>query len=234
MRVLAPIFENLYQSLTGKRVQDFYFYQRDGTINQDLPLYNFWTVVSLYIGYYVVIFGLQRIMKGFQPIRFKNTVIVHNIFLSSMSLALLLMIVERLISPITEHGLFYAVCSADMWKDRGLELLYYINYLFKYYELLDTVFLVLAKKDLEFLHVYHHGMTLWLTWTQLAGNTSVQWVPIVLNLAVHVLVLLLCPSCHGSTNLVEEVFDHFPDRTVFHRSLVCLLLQLPRHHAKQF
>merc|ERR1711902_7312 len=85
-----------------------------------------------------------------------------------------------------EYDWFRIYCGLNYDDQRGtLTFIYYVNYLIKYYELLDTVVLALKHKPLTFLHCYHHPATLVLTWSQLVDNSGPQWIPILLNLMVH-------------------------------------------------
>jgi hypothetical protein len=69
-----------------------------------------------------------------------------------------------------------------------LIFLYYINYFFKYVELLDTVLLVLRGRTPKFLHVYHHAATLVLSWSQGQSETPMSWFIVSFNLAIHVIM----------------------------------------------
>ncbi|THH34129.1 hypothetical protein EUX98_g93 [Antrodiella citrinella] len=137
--------------------------------------------------YLVVIFSIQWFMKDRTALKLQYPFQAHNVFLSAGSFLLLILILEAVIPEIFKHGLFHGMCNVKMWTSR-LEFYYMINYYFKYLELLDTVFLALKKKPLAFLHVFHHSATALLCYSQLEGRTSVSWVPISLNLAVHVVM----------------------------------------------
>lgn len=69
-----------------------------------------------------------------------------------------------------------------------MQMIYYINSFFKVWEFMDTFLLAVRKKPIGFLHAYHHAATLILTWNQMMQHSAPQWVAIVLNLWVHVLM----------------------------------------------
>lgn len=137
--------------------------------------------------YYIVIFGGRELMRGRAPFKLQTAFIIHNWYLTVISGSLLVLFAQQLVPQLWRKGLYENICGRSGWTDK-LVVLYYLNYLTKYLELLDTVFLVLKKKPLTFLHTYHHGATALLCYTQLVGETSVSWVPITLNLTVHVVM----------------------------------------------
>ncbi|KDE09745.1 hypothetical protein MVLG_00145 [Microbotryum lychnidis-dioicae p1A1 Lamole] len=151
------------------------------------PLSTNTEVVSALAVYLAVIFGGQYLMQDRKAFQFKSLFMLHNFLLSAGSGLVLALMLEEVLPILYQHGFFYAICHTSAWTSR-LETYYIINYLFKYWELADTVFLVVKKKPLQFLHVFHHTATAALCYTQLNGRTSVSWVPIAANLTVHVLM----------------------------------------------
>ncbi|KAG7662787.1 ELO2 [[Candida] subhashii] len=181
---LWPIFNDLISSLSH-----YSFIPSEFSFNESLPLGTFPPVATAIITYYVVIFGGDYIFKKFQikPLILNGLFQCHNLFLTTLSLTLLVLMVEQLIPMIYHHGLYYAICNQQAWTQE-LVCLYYLNYLTKFCEFIDTVFLVVKQKKLTFLHTYHHGATALLCYTQLIGLTPISWVPIALNLGVHVVM----------------------------------------------
>jgi fatty acid elongase 3 len=197
---LWPIFEAVFEPIVGYKPQDFRF------VPGQTPLSTFKTCAVTLCTYYVIIFGGRELMRNREPFQLNFLFKVHNFYLTAISGVLLALFAEQLIPTVVRKGLFFAICDHEGgWTDK-LVILYYLNYLTKFLELIDTCFLFLKKKPLStytpshvrqnsymltcpaFLHTYHHGATALLCYTQLIGTTPVSWPVITLNLAVHVVM----------------------------------------------
>ncbi|KAK6436124.1 Fatty acyl-CoA elongase/Polyunsaturated fatty acid specific elongation enzyme [Oleoguttula sp. CCFEE 5521] len=179
---LWPIFREVFSKAVGYAPEKFRF------TPGSTPMATITETAIALVSYYVIIFGGREIMRDRQPLQLNGLFKIHNFYLTVISGVLLALFVEQLLPTLVNKGTFYAICDKNGgWTDK-LVVLYFLNYLTKYLELLDTVFLVLKKKPLTFLHTYHHGATALLCFTQLLGDTAVSWVPITLNLTVHVVM----------------------------------------------
>ncbi|KAI9818239.1 MAG: hypothetical protein M1832_004455 [Thelocarpon impressellum] len=179
---LWPLFSKLYAQVMGYPAEDFRFVQGQ------TPMSTLSATAIMIVSYYVVIFGGRELMRNRPAMKLNGLFMIHNLYLTIVSGALLALFIEQLLPTVVRRGTFYAICNRDGGWTKPLVVLYYLNYLTKYVELIDTLFLVLKKKPLTFLHCYHHGATALLCYTQLIGLTSVSWVPISLNLLVHVVM----------------------------------------------
>lgn len=182
---LWSIFNSVAPIVTqGRFVPDQFEFQFNHNLLSSLP-----PVLGVIAFYYTVIFGGNFLYKKLKlaPLKLKRLSQIHNLVLTSISFTLLALMVEQLFPIIYHHGLYFAICNKQAWT-QPLITLYYLNYLTKFFEFLDTVLLVLKQKKLTFLHTYHHGATALLCYTQLVGETPISWVPISLNLAVHVVM----------------------------------------------
>ena len=98
------------------------------------------------VAFCVCIPALAYFMKRRSSPPLKYLILLHNIFLcvASASLAFFLMLTlyAKHESAPSEFGAFRIYCGLSHHDQRGaLTFIYYVNYLLKYYELIDTVFL---------------------------------------------------------------------------------------------
>ncbi|ROW15458.1 hypothetical protein VPNG_02362 [Cytospora leucostoma] len=179
---LWPIFDKVWTLFAGYPVSEFKF------VAGSTPMSTLKETGIFVAVYYAIIFGGREFMRNREPFKLKSLFLIHNFYLTAISATLLALFIEQLLPTVVRGGIFHAICDHEGGWTQPLVVLYYLNYLTKYLELLDTVFLFLKKKPLTFLHCYHHGATAVLCYTQLLGSTSVSWVVITLNLTVHVVM----------------------------------------------
>jgi len=172
--------------LTAKQIDEFDF------IDGVTPLASIWTpfiVVPLYLLSIVLCKAIVNYRT--KPFQLNSVVIVHNSLLSISSALLFVALVIEICWMTMVSSMMEVFCNeSGRWIKGRVSCYYYINYIFKYIELLDTILLCLRGKPTPFLHVYHHAATLVLCFTQLRSDSCVQWLPIVVNLFIHIIMYL--------------------------------------------
>ncbi|KAF9228226.1 GNS1/SUR4 membrane protein [Gyrodon lividus] len=164
------------------------------------PLSTWPVVVSMTVTYLAVVFGTRETMKDRAPLKLTTLFRAHNLLLSAGSLVLMALIGEEAFWNWMKVGTYGSLCASEAYTKR-LEFYLMLNYYFKYYEFVDTVFLALRKKPLSFLHVYHHAATAVLAFVQLNARATMCWVAVFLNLGVHVLMYYYYFAAAGGAKL---------------------------------
>lgn len=122
-------------------------------------------------------------MKLFSPLQLHTSLIVHNIICCTASLVAMAV----LVLCIWTEGSIFTSWSEVPYLKTGI----FIYWVTKYYELLDTVFMLLRHKvrQISFLHVFHHASMAFL------ADYSFNYAPFIsiafglcLNSFVHVVM----------------------------------------------
>ena len=127
---------------------------------------------------------IWKILKGFIP--------MHNLILCFGSLIMFIGIFrEVVLRSFADGSVEWLLCESETTQPIGtLWFWSYIYYLSKYYELLDTL-LQLARGKYpphSFLHAYHHGGVILMSWVWIDTAATMQFVGSLFNTLVHVLM----------------------------------------------
>ena len=104
----------------GYPAQDFKF------IPGKTPFSTLKETVAMIILYVVVIFGGRGIMRNREPYKLNGLFKAHNLLLTIISGALLILFAEQLIPTLWRHGLYENICGASGWT-QPLVVLYYVS-----------------------------------------------------------------------------------------------------------
>jgi stearoyl-CoA desaturase (delta-9 desaturase) len=141
-----------------------------------------WQTIAtcLLIGYIPFVFVLQFAMKYIKPFDLHTPLQIWNCSLSALSFYGFSILVPRLFDVDFVHS----ITSLDY----GSGMSGYIVYLFnvsKLIEMVDTVFLVVRKKQLTFLHVFHHLTVAIYCYSTLFDGTALGYWYATMNTFVH-------------------------------------------------
>ncbi|OXA47231.1 putative fatty acid elongation protein 3, partial [Folsomia candida] len=145
-------------------------------------------VIQIAILYILTVHGLAWWMKNRKPFDLKKGLFAWNVALAVFSAFGWIRIFSELWDVLSsQNGFHRSVCVRDMFNvSTGFWSV--VVPMSKLAEFVDTIFIVLRKRPLTFLHVYHHSVTF-----VISVSTTVQGEPIIryygsLNLMVHTLM----------------------------------------------
>mmetsp|Transcript_49723 Transcript_49723/g.127898 ORF Transcript_49723/g.127898 Transcript_49723/m.127898 type:complete len:310 (-) Transcript_49723:273-1202(-) len=161
----------------------------------ELPLTSVYSVAATAVLYLLFIFSLKLIMSCRSPFELVTIGRLHNLILSVWSLYMCIGMGISAWKLFTLHGFRATFCLSDHpdYADKegeytgGIAYWMYMFFLSKYYELFDTVLLVLKKKQLKFIHVYHHAIVGSMVYSWLrAGAVPYAIGAVLWNTFIHV------------------------------------------------
>ena len=148
--------------------------------------------VTCCVIYVLVVFGLQRYMRGRAAFEIRRAQVAWNLLLAAFSWCGALRMVPYLAALISKHGFFASYCGSPLYFGaNGASALWTGLFCFsKVPELGDTLFIVLMKRKLLFLHWYHHVTVLLYTWSSYGGRNGAGIWFITMNFSVHAVMYL--------------------------------------------
>eukprot|EP01130_Rhizamoeba_saxonica_P014803 TRINITY_DN6504_c0_g1_i1.p1 TRINITY_DN6504_c0_g1~~TRINITY_DN6504_c0_g1_i1.p1 ORF type:complete len:265 (-),score=26.75 TRINITY_DN6504_c0_g1_i1:46-840(-) len=132
--------------------------------------------------YVLAIFSIKTAMKNRTPFNLKGPLLLWNIFLASFSIMGAFYTAPLFFSSLLKGGIEHEMCGLHSDTANPWVFLFCLS---KLPEFLDTIFIVLRKKKLIFLHWYHHIATMWFCWIAWVALLENGGAFAVLNLIVH-------------------------------------------------
>jgi len=145
----------------------------------------YWTS-CIWIGiiYIVLIFLGQYLMKNKTPYNLRGCLFFWNAFLAIFSILGTIRMFPELYFSLMNYGFEYTICS-DSFYDGHSGIWGALFAISKVFEMIDTLFIVLRKSPLIFLHWYHHVVTLWVCWYAVVTHLALGRWYAVMNYIVH-------------------------------------------------
>ncbi|GMS88460.1 hypothetical protein PENTCL1PPCAC_10635 [Pristionchus entomophagus] len=145
---------------------------------------NWMHTLTISVLYYAIVRGMERYLKDRPAFSLKAPLQLWNGALAVFSILGFVRFSEDLFLSLYNHGVYRSICYSVHPNDVAAfwSLLFAIS---KIVELGDTLFIVLRKKPLIFLHYYHHAAVLIYTVHSGAEHTAPGRAFISMNYLAH-------------------------------------------------
>ncbi|GFT58071.1 elongation of very long chain fatty acids protein 6 [Trichonephila clavipes] len=149
-----------------------------------------WHYACYYVVLYLlVIFGGQAYMKNRPGFEVRKLLAAWNIFLAAFSIFGISRTLPEMMHVLRKFGFTYSACNSSFLQDVNVTAFWsWMFTLSKVPELCDTLFIVIRKQSLIFLHWYHHITVLLFTWYAYPKQISTGRWYMVMNYFVHSLM----------------------------------------------
>ena len=137
--------------------------------------------------YLILVWSGRKRMSGQPPFDLRKPLVLWNIGLAVFSILGMVSIVPNFVNTLVFRGLDHTVCNGgSLLLDPQQAIWGYLFILSKIIEFGDTLFIVLRKSPLMFLHWYHHVTVCVYSWYGLGHTRSAvgDWFA-CLNFTVH-------------------------------------------------
>ncbi|XP_052781098.1 elongation of very long chain fatty acids protein 6-like [Mya arenaria] len=136
--------------------------------------------------YIIVVFGTQFYMHSRKKLELRPFLAFWSGLLAIFSILGSIRTMPELIIGLKVHGFEYSLCNNSFVLQGSITSVWTCMFtLSKVLELGDTVFIVLRKQPLIFLHWYHHVTVLMYTWFTYSQHVAAGRWFMVMNFVVH-------------------------------------------------
>jgi len=169
----------------------------DNAYHYENDLLNLNHVIGGTVAYVLGIKLIQYAMKDRKEFDLKWLMAYHNLFLCILSAVMASGTLFGAIQFLQDHGPWELYCAVHPLSNPSVDYsgrLWFWSWLFyasKYYEYLDTVFIVLRKRELSTLHFYHHMVIVPLCYLFLHYKVIGFWHGVVWNGTIHTFMYYL-------------------------------------------
>eukprot|EP00920_Eleutheroschizon_duboscqi_P029570 GHVT01071766.1.p1 GENE.GHVT01071766.1~~GHVT01071766.1.p1 ORF type:complete len:369 (+),score=4.88 GHVT01071766.1:361-1467(+) len=152
----------------------------------------FWLAPCVCVLYLLFCYFGQRWMECRSPFDLRKPLKYWNLFLAIFSTIGALRVVPQVILMHVQWGFKCSICFPPVYTfGHGPAAFWMAMFVYsKYFELVDTVFIVLRKRNLSFLHWYHHSTVLLYTSDAFFRELPAGVYFAAMNFSVHAVMYL--------------------------------------------